>query len=286
MSTMISVQNLIKSYNGVDNVLKGISFDIKENEIVGILGVNGAGKTTTLECIEGIRSYGSGNINTKGSIGVQLQSSSLPGNIKVKEAITLFKKWRKSSKSTNDYLSLYELDSIKDKQYIELSTGQKRKLHLTLVCIGDPDIIILDEPTAGLDVESRAMLHENIRMMKGSGKTLLLASHDMAEVEQLCDRIIVIVDGNVKFLGTVDEFKMNKSKEKIIRVRFENPEIEFIEGSSHEYTDNGYIQFRAVDVNKALVDILKEAGDNTIEDISIEGLTLEQAFLQLIREGD
>ena len=175
MESVIKIQNLYKSY-GKNSVLKGISFDVKKGEIFALLGTNGAGKTTTLECIEELRKYDKGEISIDGKFGVQLQSTSLPENIKVIEALTLFSKWN-DCKLDNDFSSRIGLDTIKNKQYVELSTGQKRKLHLAIVLIGNPDIIFLDEPTAGLDVEGRIVLHDEIRRLKGQGKTIVMASH-------------------------------------------------------------------------------------------------------------
>lgn len=199
MALAIQVEKLHKSYGKV-TVLKGISFEVKRGEIFALLGTNGAGKTTTLECIEGIRPYDDGEILIRGKFGVQLQSTSLPDHIKVSEALTLFSKWN-SSKPDQTFINRLELDQLKSKQYKELSTGQKRKLHLALALIGNPDIVFLDEPTAGLDVEGRAILHDEIRALKNSGKTIMMASHDMAEIENLCDRIAILKDGEIAFIG-------------------------------------------------------------------------------------
>ena len=194
---------MIKSY-GSNQVLKGISFSVEKGEIFALLGANGAGKTTTLECMEGIRKYDSGIIDIKGDIGVQLQSSSLPQNIKAYEAIKLFARWN-GSEIDNDYLDRLGVLELKNKQYHEMSAGQKRRLHLALAMIGDPDIVFLDEPTAGLDVEGRISLHNEIRELQAQGKTIIMASHDMAEVEELCDRIAILRDGGIAFIGTAVE---------------------------------------------------------------------------------
>ena len=183
------MDRLQKSY-GSRAVLKDLTFRVYRGEIFALLGVNGAGKTTALECIEGLRTYDSGRISIHGRMGIQLQSASLPEHMKAMEAVDLFAKWNKASpgKAMLDALGIGEFAK---KQYDQLSTGQKRRLHLALALIRDPDILILDEPTAGLDVEGRISLHKQIRQLKKEGKTILLASHDMAEVEDLCDRIAI-----------------------------------------------------------------------------------------------
>lgn len=151
MNSIIEVNNLVKKY-GDNTVIDNISFNVNKGEIFALLGANGAGKTTTLECIEKLRSYNSGTITVNGSIGVQLQSSSLPSNITVIEAFKLFSMWNKVNEDL-ELLNTFGLKDLKNKQYTSLSTGQKRRLHLALALIGNPDIIFLDEPTAGVDVE-------------------------------------------------------------------------------------------------------------------------------------
>lgn len=204
MDNIIEIKDLKKSY-GELAVLKGINLTVQRGEILALLGVNGAGKTTTLECIEGLRSYDSGTVTVNGKIGIQLQSSALQAHIKPMEAVKLFAKWNKTAPD-NEMLKSLRIDWLSKKKYADLSTGQKRRLHLALALIGNPDVIFLDEPTAGLDVEGRVSLHEQIRALKSQGKTIILASHDMAEVENLCDRIAVLREGEIAFVGTVDEF--------------------------------------------------------------------------------
>lgn len=147
MNRAIDVRGLKKSYEK-NQVLNGLSFYIEEGETFALLGVNGAGKTTALECIEGLRSYDGGSIDVKGKMGIQLQSSSLPSHIKPMEAVGLFSTWSRSKldPATLDALGIQNMEK---KQYGQLSTGQKRRLHLALAMIGDPDILFLDEPTAG-----------------------------------------------------------------------------------------------------------------------------------------
>ncbi|MEZ3490943.1 MAG: ABC transporter ATP-binding protein, partial [Lachnospiraceae bacterium] len=161
MNEAIKISNLTKSY-GTHAVLKGLNFCVQQGEIFGLLGINGAGKTTSLECIEGLRKYDSGNITINGIMGIQLQSASLPKYMKALEAVKLFAKWNKTSldRATLDTLGIYELAK---KPYYQLSTGQKRRLHLALALTRNPDILFLDEPTAGLDVEGQISLHEQIR---------------------------------------------------------------------------------------------------------------------------
>ena len=170
MTVALQVEGLRKSY-GKKEVLKGIDLCVHKGNIFALLGVNGAGKTTTLECIEGLRKYDGGSIAINGRMGIQLQSASLPAHIKGMEAVHLFAKWNKAAVDPS-MLAALGVNDLASKQYREMSTGQKRRLHLALALISDPDIVFLDEPTAGLDVEGRISLHEYIRTLKAQGKTL------------------------------------------------------------------------------------------------------------------
>lgn len=267
MSYAIEITDLKKSYGNTE-VLKGISFHVKQGEIFGILGINGAGKTTTLECIEGFRKYTSGTIKVKGRIGIQLQSASLPSYIKVKEAVQLFTKWKKADTDTSLLYAL-GINDLEKKLYTELSTGQKRRLHLALALIGNPDVLFLDEPTAGLDVEGRISLHNEIRKLKEKGTTIILASHDMSEVETLCNRIAILNDGVISFLGTTGGLASKVGKRYMIKILGEDGEKEYSTGS----------------IADSLLEILEEykRKNITILDLKINRGTLEQHFIDIAK---
>ena len=265
MKDAIQVRELKKSY-GSHMVLKGIDFQIEKGEIFALLGVNGAGKTTALECIEGLRKYDSGAITVNGKMGIQLQSSSLPAHIKPMEAVKLFAKWNKT-KIDDAMLDGLGIKEIEKKQYIQLSTGQKRRLHLALALIGNPDVIFLDEPTAGLDVEGRLSLHAQIRKLKSQGKTIVLASHDMAEVETLCDRIAILNSGNIAFCGTASELTDRVGRKYFIHIKTQ-------QGDNTYETDN---------IEDTLISLLGELKQKKIHvsDIRVDRGTLEQHFIEI-----
>ena len=170
MSYAVKVENLKKSY-GDHTVLKGLSFHVKKGEVFALLGGNGAGKTTALECVEGLRRYDSGAIAVNGRVGIQLQSSSLPAHIRPLEAVRLFAEWNRVKADTATLAAL-GINSFAKKQYLELSTGQKRRLHLALALLGDPELLFLDEPTAGLDVED---IKRGITLTaRAAGKSILV----------------------------------------------------------------------------------------------------------------
>lgn len=267
MNNIIEVKELKKNY-GSNAVLKGINLRVKKGEIFALLGVNGAGKTTTLECIEGLRPYDSGMITVNGKIGIQLQSSTLQAYIRPMEAVKLFAKWNKTSPNNETLRSLGIYD-LSNKKYSDLSTGQKRRLHLALALIGNPEIIFLDEPTAGLDVEGRVALHNHIRRLKSQGKTIILASHDMAEVEELCDRVAVLSNGNIAFIGTVDEFTAMGGKRHIIRIK----------------TADGQNEYETENIMETLFTLLSEYKQKgiSISEIQTDRISLEQNFMNIVR---
>ncbi len=267
MNDAIQVDDLWKSY-GNHTVLKGVSFRIAKGEIFAFLGVNGAGKTTLLECMEGLRKYDSGSIALEGKIGIQLQSSSLPGHIRTMEAVRLFAKWNKT-RGDQAMLTALGIHEFSKKMYMELSTGQKRRLHLALALISNPDIVFLDEPTAGLDVEGRATLHDIIRKQRDKGKTILLASHDMAEVESLCDRIAILQEGRIAFSGTVLELGQKAGKHYMLHIQ----------------TDQGSESYETDHLTEKLLDLLENYKRKGIcvLDLKIDRGTLEQHFLKIAK---
>lgn len=267
MNSAIQVRGLKKRYDS-NIVLNGLDFEIEKGETFALLGVNGAGKTTALECIEGLRKYDSGTITVNGKMGIQLQSSSLPAHIKPMEAVKLFAKWNKA-KIDDAVLNDLGIKGIEKKLYIQLSTGQKRRLHLALALIGNPDIIFLDEPTAGLDVEGRLSLHEQIRKLKSRGKTIVLASHDMTEVETLCDRIAILNNGNIVFCGTASELTDKVEKKYFIHIK----------------TQQGDNTFETDNIEDTLISLLSELKQKKIHvlDIKVDRGTLEQHFIKMAR---
>ena len=184
------------------------------------------------------------------------------------EAVKLFANWHKAVPD-KAMLNSFGIPELSKKKYADLSTGQKRRLHLALALIGNPDIIFLDEPTAGLDVEGRVSLHEQIRALKSQGKTIILASHDMAEVEELCDRVAVLRDGNIAFIGTVDEFTAMGGKRHIIRIK----------------TADGQNEYETENIMETLFTLLSEYKQKgiSISEIQTDRISLEQNFMNIVR---
>src|SRR6187551_2356860 len=214
--TIISVKDLIKNYGNFEAV-KGISFEVYENEIFGMLGPNGAGKSTTLEIIETLREKTNGEVWVNGFnldkdpneikkiIGVQLQTSGYYPNLKLVELITLFNGLYNRNA---DPMSLLEMVNLKDKanaKVKELSGGQKQRFSVATTLINDPKIVFLDEPTTGLDPQARRNLWDLVRQIRSRGTTVIITTHYMDEAEYLCDRVAIIDSGKIVALNSPDQ---------------------------------------------------------------------------------
>jgi ABC-2 type transport system ATP-binding protein len=212
MPHKVIVRELSKRYGGVEAV-RGVSFEIEAGEIFGLLGPNGAGKTTTLECLVGLREADAGSIEVCGldvrkrprevkqRIGVALQSTALQDKITPREALRLFGSFYRERAEPAALLERFALGEKADARFDTLSGGQRQRLALSLAFVNKPELVLLDEPTTGLDPQARRELHAEILRMKADGHTVLLTTHYLDEAEQLCDRISIIDHGRVIATG-------------------------------------------------------------------------------------
>jgi len=293
------LRKLYKNFIAVDD----ISFHVARGEIFGLLGPNGAGKTTTFECLEGLRRPDSGSFkllglkpnynysNLRNLIGVQLQTSGLPENMRVDEAINFFSAYH----NVVPRYDLLERLNLKDKakvQYQSLSTGLKRRLSLIIALVHNPLILFLDEPTAGLDVQSRNELHDIIKELQQSGTTILLATHDMAEAEKIASRVAILLQGKIVALGTPNEITATGAGLTKISVRVEGlslskADIKFPDVTQCLLKDE-YKIFFSKNPGKTVVSIIEyisEQKDNLI-DLRVERPSLEDRFLEITKTKD
>jgi ABC-2 type transport system ATP-binding protein len=216
VDVVIGVDNISKSFGSLKAV-DALSFEVYRGEIFGLLGPNGAGKTTTLTIIEGLRSADAGSVGVlgmeistdapaiKARIGVQLQSTSLLPDLEAIEQVMLFSRLYAKPFDLSEAQSLLERFDLGEKARSrpgKLSGGQKKRLTIALALINDPEIILLDEPTTGLDPQSRRMLWRFIRDLQVQGRTIVLTTHYMEEAEALCDRVGIIDHGSLLALDT------------------------------------------------------------------------------------
>jgi ABC-2 type transport system ATP-binding protein len=213
MPDELAVCDLVKRYPGTAG-LDGVSFTVGAGEIFGLLGKNGAGKTTAIECIIGLRSPDSGTIHIAGvdaiahraqgrqQIGVQLQSTALHDKITPREAISLFASFYRAPADPRSLIHQFDLTEKADAAFDTLSGGQRQRLALALAFVNQPRILFLDEPTAGLDAQSRRQLQQLIASTQKQGRTVVLTTHDIDEAQSLCDRVAIIDRGKIVASGT------------------------------------------------------------------------------------
>ena len=209
----ISVHGLHVRYGGVE-VVDGVSFEVRPGEVFALLGPNGAGKTTTVEVLEGHRRRASGVVDVLGfdphhggrefreRIGVVLQEAGLDGELTVRDALSLFAGLYPHPLDVDEVVALVQLDAKRKARVRTLSGGQRRRLDLALGLVGDPDVLFLDEPTTGFDPAARRQAWEVLGNLRTLGKTILLTTHYMDEVQWLADRVVVLSAGHVVATGT------------------------------------------------------------------------------------
>jgi ABC-2 type transport system ATP-binding protein len=227
------VRNLRKQYGDVIAV-DGLDLEVQTGECFGLLGPNGAGKTTTIEICEGLTEPDLGDVLVLGHrwsenarelrerLGIQLQETQLSEKVTVEEIITLFRSFYRTGRDVEDLIALVQLEEKRTARIGTLSGGQKQRVALACALVGDPDLIFLDEPTTGLDPQSRRQLWELVEALKASGRTIVLTTHYMDEAERLCDRIAIVDHGRVIALGTPRELIATLAAEQIVFFSVEN----------------------------------------------------------------
>jgi len=205
---VVEVRGLAKSY-GSTPVLHGISFEVREGELFGLLGTNGAGKTTTVEILQGLRPSGSGEVRVLGldpgvagdqlrrRIGAQLQDAALPDRMRVGEALGLFASLHPSPRPLDELAAEWQLEHLWRRPFGGVSGGERQRLFVALALVGRPSLVFLDELTQNLDPVSRRHTWEIVRRIRDGGTTVVLVTHDVEEAERLCDRIVVLHRGRV-----------------------------------------------------------------------------------------
>jgi ABC-2 type transport system ATP-binding protein len=213
METIVQVKGLRKTY-GATVAVDGVSFEVREGEIFGMVGPNGAGKTTTIECLEGLRKPDAGVVRVLGvdpqqagqalclRAGMQLQQSKLPDRMKVWEALDLYASFYPTVVDWEELLIQLGLDEKRNTPFSKLSGGQKQRLFIALALLPDPQLVFLDELTTGLDPQARHAIWDLVRDVRARGKTVILSTHFMEEAERLCDRVAILDYGRIVALDT------------------------------------------------------------------------------------
>ncbi|HTM36077.1 MAG TPA: ABC transporter ATP-binding protein [Terriglobales bacterium] len=214
MPAAIECRDLRKTYDGKVEAVRGLSLTIQPGECFGLLGPNGAGKTTTIEILEGLLEPTSGEVSILGRtwkaqarelreyIGISLQETRLSEKLTVRETIELFASFYTQPRSADEVLGALQLKEKSDALVGKLSGGQKQRLAVATALVASPKVLFLDEPTTGLDPQSRRQLWDIIRAFQHNGGTVLLTTHYMDEAERLCDRLVIVDHGQVIAEGT------------------------------------------------------------------------------------
>jgi ABC-2 type transport system ATP-binding protein len=223
----VKCDGLEKRYGDVVAV-DGLSLHVRRGECFGLLGPNGAGKTTTIEILEGLLTPDAGAVEVLGlgwttderelreKLGIHLQETQLSEKLTVEEMLRLFRSFYRRGKPIGELLQIVELDSKRASRVGALSGGQKQRLSLACALAGNPDLLFLDEPTTGLDPQSRRQLWEVLERFRAGGGTILLTTHYMDEAQVLCDRVAVVDHGKLIALGSPQELIASLAAPKMV----------------------------------------------------------------------
>jgi ABC-2 type transport system ATP-binding protein len=234
MPAAIEVKGLVKKY-GALTAVDGIDLEIGRGECFGLLGPNGAGKTTTVEVLEGLHPPTAGDVRILGArwgegddelrqrLGVALQETRLADKLTVRETLALFASFYRVSRPVDEVIASVGLQEKRDVWVTKLSGGQQQRLAIACALVGNPDVLFLDEPTTGLDPQSRRQVWDLVMAFKHGGKTVVLTTHYMDEAERLCDRVAVVDHGKIIALGTPDELIARLGGNQVIEVQCEPP---------------------------------------------------------------
>ena len=297
-SAVVEVRDLRKSYGDVE-ALRGISFEIRKGEVFGLLGPNGAGKTTTIEILEGLRRPDSGSVMVCGfdpgrestllkqRIGAQLQSTVLPDKITVEEALRLFASLYQRTLSVNTLLDRFGLIEKRKAYFESLSGGQKQRLALALALVNDPELVLLDEPTAGLDAMVRRDIYALIEQLRAENRTVLLTTHYIEEAERLANRVAIVDRGQVIASGTPRELVQRSAEGTRMEVRLGQSipveRLRSLDGVLGSSERNGVTVLDVQSVAAAVVALVRllEVEGNELLDLHIAQPSLEDVFVEM-----
>lgn len=298
MTGIIEVQGLSKSYGDLKAV-QNISFTVLKGEVFGMLGPNGAGKTTTMEIVEGLRESDSGSVEVlglnikresrriKARIGVQLQTTALYPYLTVSEVLDLFGSFFPRALPVRQLLDLVKLEDSRRKLCTHLSGGQQQRLSVALALVNDPEILFLDEPTAGLDPQARHNIWEVVEFARHRQKTVFLTTHYMEEAERLCDRVAIIDYGQIIATDPPEDLITQNFREEAIEFdlahRIEKEELGGLAGVTNVVLENGKVTVYSTSVPATISALLELAKNRNLQvaDLRVHRATLEDVFLKL-----
>ena len=292
--TVAKLHSVTKSY-GQTTALDKFSMELRAGEVVALLGPNGAGKTTAVRLLLGLISSDFGSVRVFGRdprdadartrIGAMLQITRVPEMLRVREHIDLFRSYYPHPLPAAEVLRIAKLEGIADQLFGKLSGGQKQRVLFGLALCGNPDLIFLDEPTVGMDIESRRGLWDQVRALSAAGKTILLTTHYLEEADMLANRIVVLNKGKLLCEGTSAEIKHRVSGRKIRCVT--QLDLEFLRALpsvSDVQQDREAVVIVAEDPERVVREMLLR--DETLQGLEVSSGALEDAFLELTRDRE
>jgi ABC-2 type transport system ATP-binding protein len=288
-----SLEGVNKSYGSV-RALRGVDFRVRAGEIVALLGPNGAGKTTAVKLLLGLLQPNSGKARVFGGdptnpenrmrTGAMLQVGRVPETLRVREHIDLFSTYYPKPMALANVLAAAGLEKLSDRKFGDLSGGQRQRVLFALAICGDPDLLFLDEPTVGLDVEARRMLWDEIRRMIGRGKTVLLTTHYLQEADELADRVAVINQGEIIAQGTPSEIKAKTAGKRIRCITsISIGTLRQIPGVTEVKEDREAVEIHAVQAESIVRELL--ARDASLSGLEVSSAGLEEAFIALTHDA-
>jgi ABC-2 type transport system ATP-binding protein len=295
----VRCRGLVKRFGDVTAV-NGLDLDVRRGECFGMLGPNGAGKTTTVEILEGLQRADAGEVLVLGEawhgdglalrarLGVQLQETKFPEKLEVAEVMTLFRSFYPRGMTTTEALATVGLEEKAKARVNTLSGGQKQRLSLACALIGDPEILFLDEPTTGLDPQSRRQTWDIVLGMKARGRTVVITTHYMEEAAQLCDRVAIVDHGKVIALDTPRALVASLGAEHVVEFAVEGPalaeaDLAALPTVEQVALENGNWRLTVREVHRtvpALLSALAERGASPTH-LTTHHATLEDVFMAL-----
>ena len=293
-SCVATTRNLTKSYGPIV-ALRNLNLDLRAGELLALLGPNGAGKTTLVRLLLGLARPDAGKVSVFGDdphqgriqprLGAMLQVARVPETLRVREHIDLFSSYYPGPLPLEETLQIAGLADIKDRPFGELSGGQKQRVLFGIAICGDPDLLFLDEPTVGLDVEARRLMWSQIRTLIARGKTVLLTTHYLNEADALADRILVLDKGQIVAEGTPTEIKARVTGKQIrCTSRLSLEDIRKIPGVLGVKADRNAFELHVNVAEPVVRELLQR--DSWLADLEVTNAGLEEAFLALTQNGN
>jgi ABC-2 type transport system ATP-binding protein len=299
-SAALTIHNLQKSYGDV-RAVSDLSLTVASGECFGLLGPNGAGKTTTIEICEGLLPPDAGDVEILGRrwgtherelrqlLGIQLQETQLSDKLTVTEVIELFRSFYEKRRSVDDVIALVELEEKRTARVVTLSGGQKQRLSVACAIVGEPQLLFLDEPTTGLDPQSRRQLWDLITLFRSEGRTIVLTTHYMDEAERLCDRVAIVDHGRVIALDTPRALIASLGAEHVVTCTLEGAvpaiedELRTLDGVTAVRVENATLELTSRELRRTVPVLLAliERRGLKLAELRTHSATLEDVFVSL-----